>query len=66
MLFCAEDDEREVVVATSMQSVSSVRVDQVGSLLRPPALLEARQARQAGKLSDAALTKLEDEAILRR
>jgi 5-methyltetrahydropteroyltriglutamate--homocysteine methyltransferase len=64
MLFCAEDDEREVVVATSMQSVSSVRVDQVGSLLRPPALLEARQARQAGKLSDAALTKLEDEAIL--
>ena len=51
-------------MATSTQSVSSVRADQVGSLLRPPALLEARQARQAGRLSDAALTELEDEAIL--
>jgi 5-methyltetrahydropteroyltriglutamate--homocysteine methyltransferase len=51
-------------VATSMQLISSVRADQIGSLLRPPALLEARQVRQAGSLSDAALTKLEDEAIL--
>ena len=47
-----------------MRSISSVRADQVGSLLRPPELLEARQARQAGRLSDAALTELEDEAIL--
>ena len=51
-------------MATTMQSISSVRADQVGSLLRPPALLEARRARLAGRLSDAALTKLEDEAIL--
>jgi 5-methyltetrahydropteroyltriglutamate--homocysteine methyltransferase len=51
-------------VATSTQLISSVRADQIGSLLRPPALLEARQVRQAGSLSDAALTKLEDEAIL--
>ncbi len=47
-----------------MRSINPFRADQVGSLLRPPALLEARQARQAGKLSDAALTELEDEAIL--
>ena len=51
-------------MATSTQLISSVRADQIGSLLRPPALLEARQVRQAGSLSDAALTKLEDEAIL--
>jgi 5-methyltetrahydropteroyltriglutamate--homocysteine methyltransferase len=51
-------------VATSKLSLGSVRAEQVGSLLRPQALLEARLARQSGELSDAALAKLEDEAIL--
>ena len=51
-------------MSTSMPSLNSVRAEQVGSLLRPDALLEARQARQSGELSDAALAKLEDEAIL--
>jgi 5-methyltetrahydropteroyltriglutamate--homocysteine methyltransferase len=51
-------------VATSMPSLSSVRAEQIGSLLRPQALLEARQAKQSGELSDAALAKLENEAIL--
>ena len=51
-------------MSTSMPSLNSVRAEQVGSLLRPDALLEARRARQSGELSDAALAKLEDEAIL--
>jgi 5-methyltetrahydropteroyltriglutamate--homocysteine methyltransferase len=48
----------------SVRSISLVRADQVGSLLRPQALLAAREARQVGKLSDVALAELEDEAIL--
>ena len=49
-----------------MRSISLVRADQVGSLLRLQALLAAREARQVGKLSDVALAELEDEAILGR
>jgi len=41
------------------------RADQVGSLLRPEALKRARQARAAGKIDDADLRKLEDDAIRR-
>lgn len=40
------------------------RADQVGSLLRPPALLEARAAHAAGTLDAAGLRQREDEAIL--
>jgi 5-methyltetrahydropteroyltriglutamate--homocysteine methyltransferase len=40
------------------------RSDVVGSLLRPPALVEARKAHEAGKLSSAALKKAEDEAVV--
>jgi 5-methyltetrahydropteroyltriglutamate--homocysteine methyltransferase len=40
------------------------RADQVGSLLRPPALLEARDAHEAGQLAIQALHEREDEAIL--
>ena len=47
-----------------MDSVRLLRADQVGSLLRPPALLEARAAQQAGRLGEAQLSRLEDEAIL--
>ena len=39
------------------------RADHVGSLLRPPELLEARRRHAAGELSDAALRAAEDEAI---
>lgn len=39
------------------------KADHVGSLLRPKALLDARAARQAGTLSDAALREIEDKAV---
>jgi 5-methyltetrahydropteroyltriglutamate--homocysteine methyltransferase len=47
-----------------VESVRLLRADQVGSLLRPPALLEARAAQQAGRMSETELSRLEDEAIL--
>jgi 5-methyltetrahydropteroyltriglutamate--homocysteine methyltransferase len=37
--------------------------DHVGSLLRPPQLLHAREDRAAGKLSAAELRRIEDEAV---
>jgi 5-methyltetrahydropteroyltriglutamate--homocysteine methyltransferase len=49
---------------TDAKPMTLLRADQVGSLLRPEALLAARQARQAGQLGDAALADLEDKAIL--
>lgn len=39
------------------------RADHVGSLLRPPALLEARQRRERGELSEQELRAVEDRAI---
>src|SRR3954447_19176054 len=39
------------------------RADHVGSLLRPPALLEARARHRAGDLDDAVLRAAEDTAI---
>src|SRR5204863_4376609 len=39
------------------------RADHVGSLLRPPELLEARTEQQAGRLSDDELRSVEDRAI---
>jgi 5-methyltetrahydropteroyltriglutamate--homocysteine methyltransferase len=39
------------------------RADHVGSFLRPPRLLEARQQHQAGTLDDAGLRAIEDECI---
>jgi len=39
------------------------RADHVGSLLRPPALLRARQERAAGEISAAQLREVEDDAI---
>jgi methionine synthase II (cobalamin-independent) len=42
----------------------SIRADNVGSILRPPELLEARQAHADGKLSREQLTAVEDKAIL--
>lgn len=40
------------------------RYDQVGSLLRPKQLKEARESFQAGRLTKAELTAIEDEAII--
>jgi 5-methyltetrahydropteroyltriglutamate--homocysteine methyltransferase len=40
------------------------RADQVGSLLRPPELLAAREAHAAGRLTLEQLREVEDEAIL--
>jgi 5-methyltetrahydropteroyltriglutamate--homocysteine methyltransferase len=39
------------------------RADHVGSLLRPPELLQAREAHAAGRLDDAGLKEAEDDAI---
>jgi len=39
------------------------RADHVGSLLRPPELLRAREAHAAGRIDDAELRGAEDEAI---
>jgi len=39
------------------------RADQVGSLLRPANLIEARQRRRKREIDDAALKQIEDEAI---
>jgi 5-methyltetrahydropteroyltriglutamate--homocysteine methyltransferase len=39
------------------------RADHVGSLLRPPELLQARENAAAGHINDAALRQLEDDAI---
>jgi 5-methyltetrahydropteroyltriglutamate--homocysteine methyltransferase len=47
----------------SRRNVPPFRADHVGSLLRPPELLEARARHQAGELSDDGLGQAEDEAI---
>jgi len=39
------------------------RADQVGSLLRPPELLQARKAYQAGTIDREELRRVEDRAI---
>ncbi len=39
------------------------RADQVGSLLRPRALAQARSQRKSGRLDEAALRRLEEQAI---
>ncbi|MDN3359072.1 hypothetical protein [Actinomadura sp. DC4] len=38
-------------------------IDHAGSLVRPPALIEARQARAAGRAGDAEVRAAEDEAV---
>ncbi|MEA2394668.1 MAG: 5-methyltetrahydropteroyltriglutamate--homocysteine methyltransferase, partial [Solirubrobacteraceae bacterium] len=43
--------------------VPPFRADHVGSLLRPPELLEARDDHAAGRIDDARLRAVEDDAI---
>jgi 5-methyltetrahydropteroyltriglutamate--homocysteine methyltransferase len=45
------------------RSTPPFRADHVGSLLRPPALLKARQDHAAGELSAEGLKQVEDEAV---
>ena len=47
----------------SARTLPPFRADHVGSLLRPPALLEARARHRAGDLDDAGLRAAEDTAI---
>src|SRR3954453_18097434 len=47
----------------SLRTRPPFRADHVGSLLRPPALLDAREAHAAGRIDDAALRAAEDDAI---
>jgi 5-methyltetrahydropteroyltriglutamate--homocysteine methyltransferase len=42
----------------------SLRAEVVGSLLRPPGLLAARERHAAGELDNAAFKRIEDEAVL--
>ena len=47
------------------RSTPPFRADHVGSLLRPPELLDARRAYAAGTIDAGALREAEDEAIRR-
>jgi methionine synthase II (cobalamin-independent) len=47
----------------SKRTTPPFRADHVGSLLRPPALLQAREDQAAGRIGDAELRAAEDEAI---
>ena len=52
-------------VAGGRRITPPFRADHVGSLLRPPRLLTARDEQAAGSISDAALRTVEDEEISR-
>lgn len=43
------------------RTIPPFRADHVGSLLRPPALLDAREKFRKGEIDRATLTALEDE-----
>src|SRR4051794_10748820 len=47
----------------SKRTVPPFRADHVGSLLRPPELLAAREAHAAGRIDDDELRGVEDQAI---
>src|SRR3954447_16486499 len=46
-----------------MRTEPPFRADHVGSLLRPPELLKAREDHAAGRIDDAELRGIEDDAI---
>ena len=48
---------------TSRRTSPPFRADHVGSLLRPPELLEAREAYEAGRIGAGELRAVEDDAI---
>jgi 5-methyltetrahydropteroyltriglutamate--homocysteine methyltransferase len=49
--------------ALALRDTPPYRADHVGSLLRPPELLQAREDRAAGRIGDAELRAAEDAAI---
>src|SRR5436190_666984 len=53
----------DTVVAMASRSTPPFRADHVGSLLRPPALLQAREDFAGGKISAPELRAVEDDAI---
>jgi 5-methyltetrahydropteroyltriglutamate--homocysteine methyltransferase len=55
-------DEGEIAMTT--ETTTRFRADQVGSLLRPQALIDARAALKAGELGAEGLRESEDQAIL--
>ncbi|HEV2034181.1 MAG TPA: cobalamin-independent methionine synthase II family protein [Candidatus Dormibacteraeota bacterium] len=44
---------------------AKIRCEIIGSLLRPPDLVDARERRDRGELSDSKFKRIEDEAVLR-
>jgi 5-methyltetrahydropteroyltriglutamate--homocysteine methyltransferase len=57
------DGQTAVQSTTGRRTTPPFRADHVGSLLRPPALLDARAAFAAGRIDADALRAVEDEAI---
>jgi 5-methyltetrahydropteroyltriglutamate--homocysteine methyltransferase len=55
--------ETATTMASGARTKPPFRADHVGSLLRPPALLQARDDRAAGRIDAAALRAIEDDAI---
>ena len=55
--------ETQIANATARRTKPPFRADHVGSLLRPPALLQARADYDAGKIDAEALRAAEDDAI---
>src|SRR5579875_1846371 len=49
--------------AMSTRTTPPFRADHVGSLLRPPEVLRAREERKQGRIDAATLRRIEDEAI---
>jgi 5-methyltetrahydropteroyltriglutamate--homocysteine methyltransferase len=47
----------------SVRTTPPFRADHVGSLLRPPEVLRAREERAAGRITDEELREIEDDAI---
>jgi 5-methyltetrahydropteroyltriglutamate--homocysteine methyltransferase len=48
----------------AIPATGTLRAEVVGSLLRPPELLDARRRHQAGELDDASFKRIEDRAVL--
>src|SRR5262245_47581889 len=59
----ATTSESEMATAMTAPHNPPFRAEHVGSFLRPPALLHARETHRAGKLSTQQLRSLEDDAI---
>src|SRR5205807_9332283 len=53
----------ETRTAAAPAGLVDARAEVVGSLLRPPQLVEARQRRAAGELSSAEFKRIEDRAV---